>query len=211
MACATAQQGGDYLCEPKSSSYPLDETALARAVAVGASFVGMNKLVVMWSAHTTDCTCLNLYYHTPYGRLLSAAMRRGHVDTVQLIFRHCIGDQSFTMYQIQAARNGSLSTGPLCPSFETLLITRTYTLSLLVTVRSGKQVQKKMFRGGEIVMLPPMLDSSVKKRTLEMTGASSVTGLVELGGDGIYEIAGVCQVMHRSLAVELLRALKQAR
>ena len=69
--------------------------------------------------------------------------------------------------------------GPLCPTFESELIARTYTLSLCVTVSCDGKLQMKQFGGGEIVLLSPTLDASVKKKPLR-----------ELGGDGIVEASG---------------------
>ena len=69
--------------------------------------------------------------------------------------------------------------GPLCPTFESELIARTYTLSLCVTVSCNGKPHFKQFGGGEIVLLSPTLDASVKKKPLR-----------ELGGGGIVEASG---------------------
>ncbi len=72
--------------------------------------------------------------------------------------------------------------GPLCPTFESELIARTYTLSLGVTVSFEGYPQTRQFKGGEIVLLPHRLDASVEKGSLmEMDGE----GMVEAGGDAV--------------------------
>ena len=78
-------------------------------------------------------------------------------------------------------RNGEVGAvkGPLCPTFESEAIARTYTLALCVTVSCDGKLQVKPFGGGEIVLLSPTLDASVKKKPLR-----------ELGGDGILEASG---------------------
>ena len=75
-----------------------------------------------------------------------------------------------------------ITKGPLCPTFESELIARTYTLSLGVTVSFEGCPQTRWFKGGEIVLLPHRLDASVKKRSLmEMDGE----GMVEAGGNAV--------------------------
>ena len=72
--------------------------------------------------------------------------------------------------------------GPLCPTFESELITRTYALSLGVTVSFEGYPQTRWFKGGEIVLLPHRPDANVRKMSLmEMDGE----GMVEAGGDAV--------------------------
>lgn len=56
--------------------------------------------------------------------------------------------------------------GPLCPTFETELVARSYTLTLYVTVSCNGKLQARRYEGGEIVLLPPRLDASVKQESL---------------------------------------------
>ena len=77
-------------------------------------------------------------------------------------------------------REGGKMMGPLCPTFESELIARTYTLSLYVTVSCEGKLQTRRFEGGEIVLLSSRLDASVKKGSLIELGEG---GIVEAGGD----------------------------
>lgn len=77
-------------------------------------------------------------------------------------------------------REGGETMGPLCPTFESELIARTYSLSLYLTVKCEGKLQARRFEGGEIVLLPPRLDASVKKGSLTELGEE---GIVEADGD----------------------------
>ena len=77
-------------------------------------------------------------------------------------------------------REGGKMMGPLCPTFESELIARTYWLSIYLTVSCEGKLQTRRFEGGEIVLLPPRLDASVKKGPLIELGEG---GIMEAGGD----------------------------
>ena len=72
------------------------------------------------------------------------------------------------------------TVGPLCPTFESELIARTYSLSLYLTVSCKGKLQARRSDGGEIVLLPPRLDASVKKGSVTEL---SEAGIVEADGD----------------------------
>ena len=64
--------------------------------------------------------------------------------------------------------------GPLCPSFESALMARTYTLTISIHVSCTGELQCRHFAGGELILLPPKLDSSVKKAPVQLMGKAIV-------------------------------------
>ncbi len=81
-------------------------------------------------------------------------------------------------------RKDAETLGPLCPTFESELIARTYSLSLDLIVSCKGKLQSRRFDGGEIVLLPPRLDASVKKGSVTELGEG---GIVEVDGDAARE------------------------
>ena len=99
----------------------------------------------------------------------------------------------------QSIHGAPESLGSLCPTFESELIGRTYTIILYVTISCEGKAQSKRFDGGEIVLLPPRLDENVKK---ELVTELAEKNVLETDGEDVRNAGLVSSDLYRGLRTE---------